>query len=239
LGTMIKIGNFFFHNRNWLFPFFYVVLFIPSIRISENYVPVLIIGLLVTLLGQMIRMTTIGLVYIQKGGIKKRINAPGLLIEGLFSHSRNPLYVGNVTLMFGMSIISNSLLAIFILFPFFVFIYQTIILAEENYLTDKFGTEYIEYSQRVNRWLFNFTGISTTLKDSIFNWKRSIREEYGTFFLWAIPATILVFTQFYRLLGEEYFVKYKLLYVGVFAFLVLDYLTLRYLKKSKKLSDKK
>ncbi|NNE77219.1 MAG: isoprenylcysteine carboxylmethyltransferase family protein, partial [Pricia sp.] len=91
---MVKIGNFFFRTRNYLFPVFYVFLFLPFPRISEKYLPVFFIGLSIAVLGQLARMLTIGLVYIVRGGRNKRIYAEGLVTDGLFSHCRNPMYVG-------------------------------------------------------------------------------------------------------------------------------------------------
>ena len=68
--TMVKIGNFFFRYRNWIFIIFYAALFIPSWplfspkKFGEDYYywPVTI-GLFITCLGQLIRGLTIGLAY--------------------------------------------------------------------------------------------------------------------------------------------------------------------------------
>ncbi len=237
MNILIKLGNFFFHNRNWLFPFFYILLFIPTIKISDNYNNLLIIGIIITIIGSLIRFLTIGFVYIAKSGVKNRINASQLLAEGLLKHSRNPLYVGNVTIMLGMTILSNSLLAVFILFPFFVFIYYTIIFSEEKYLTEKFGKEYLEYKSKVNRWLFNFKGFGETLKTTKFSWKRALRVEYGVIFLWMIPATVLIFLQLHRLNGIEFYLKYRILLFAIILFEIILYSLIRFLKKTKRLRD--
>jgi protein-S-isoprenylcysteine O-methyltransferase Ste14 len=99
---MVQIGNFFFKHRNWLFIFFYGALFIPSWPIiskeqcGENYLwwPI-IIGLIITVSGQLIRGLTIGLAYIVRGGKEGKPYAEGLVTDGIFNHCRNPLYVGN------------------------------------------------------------------------------------------------------------------------------------------------
>ena len=75
---MVQLGNFFFRTRNYLFPVFYVFLFLPFARISEDYLTVFFIGLAIAIIGQLVRMLTIGLVYIVRGGRNRRIYAEGL-----------------------------------------------------------------------------------------------------------------------------------------------------------------
>ena len=72
---MVKIGNLFFRTRNFIFPIFYLFLFIPSSQLVVNYKIIAIIGISITIIGQLIRMVTIGLVYVIRGGRKRRIYA--------------------------------------------------------------------------------------------------------------------------------------------------------------------
>ena len=101
---MIQIGNFFFKYRNFLFIILYLLLFIPSPPIfgektfgQNYYLYPIILGLLVTVTGQLIRGMTIGLAYIVRGGRDKKVYADQLVTEGIFTHVRNPLYVGTVS----------------------------------------------------------------------------------------------------------------------------------------------
>src|SRR5215217_118072 len=166
---MIAIGNFFFKYRNNLFIFLYLLLFVPSPMLfkpehfGENYYlyPV-ILGLLITFAGEIIRGITIGLAYIIRGGKDKKVYAEKLVTEGIFNHCRNPLYVGNILMLLGVGILSNSLIYVGILIPLFLFIYQAIVLAEENFLRGKFGAQFDAYCSRVNRWVPNLKGISKT-----------------------------------------------------------------------------
>src|SRR5215510_10929891 len=153
---MVKIGNFFFKYRNWIFILFYGALFIPSWPLFSKeccgeyyYVWPITLGLLITILGQLIRGLTIGLAYIVRGGKAGKPYAEGLVTEGIFTHCRNPLYVGNILMLLGVGILANSLVYVAIVIPVFLFIYQTIVLAEENFLRGKFGDGFNEYCRNV------------------------------------------------------------------------------------------
>ena len=130
---MVKLGNFLFRNRNGIFPLFYLMLFIPSWEVFTNPVTAMIIGFSVTLVGQLVRVITIGLVYIIRGGKDRRVYAEDLVTTGIFAHCRNPLYVGNILILVGLGIASNSFLFMAVFTPVFLFFWQAIVLAEENY----------------------------------------------------------------------------------------------------------
>lgn len=143
---MVGIGNFFFKYRNWIFILFYGALFIPSWPLfsreqfgNSYYIWPIGIGLFITCLGQLIRGLTIGLAYIIRGGKEGKPYAEGLVTEGIFNHCRNPLYVGNILMLLGVGILANSLVYVAIVIPIFLFIYQAIVLAEENFLRESSG----------------------------------------------------------------------------------------------------
>lgn len=228
---MVTLGNFFFRTRNYLFPLFYLFLFLPLPRITPNYLPLFYTGLAVVLLGQMVRVLTIGLVYIVRGGKNRRIYAEGLVTDGLFSHCRNPMYVGNILLIVGMSIISNSLFAVVLMPVFFVFIYQAITRAEEAFLEGKFGAGYRTYCERVNRWVPRLQGIVATFKKHSFNFKMVILKEYNATYLWSLGATLLLaYNSFWPFDSPVTFTE-VLPFLLVLILLTALYLGIRYYKK--------
>src|SRR5687768_10463958 len=195
---MIPIGNFFFRYRNFLFIFLYLALFIPSPPLFSqttfgahyHYWPI-IIGLVITITGQLIRGVTIGLAYIIRGGKNKQVYAENLVTEGMFNHCRNPLYLGNILMLAGVGILSNSLIYVAVLIPLFLFIYQAIVLAEEHFLRNKFGVAYDNYTGKVNRWLPDLSGMTETFSSMEFKWKRWILKEYNTQYIW-LSGIVLV-----------------------------------------------
>ncbi len=240
---MVQIGNFFFKYRNWIFILFYLALFIPSPPLfsrrhfSNNYYlwPI-IIGIIITISGQLIRGATIGLAYIVRGGKGGKPYAEGLVTEGIFNHCRNPLYVGNILMLFGIGILSNSLFYVAVMIPVFLFIYQAIVLAEENFLRDKFGASFNEYCARVNRWIPNFSGIGKTFSGMEFRWKRWILKEHTTQFIWLAGIILILFLKYPQLSNYNIAQRNKILIILLSA-LVLVYALVRYLKKSGKMVE--
>jgi len=193
----------------------------------------MIIGFSVTIIGQLIRIITIGLVYIIRGGKDRRVYAEDLVTTGIFSHCRNPLYVGNILILVGLGIASNSFLFMAAFTPLFLFFWQAIVLAEENYLRNKFGEQYNDYCKRVNRWLINPNGLATTLGSMEFKWKRVIIREYNSTYIWMTGAVLIVMKHFYFHDHRFDFKKNLPMFISILVILLLLYLFARYLKKSR------
>lgn len=232
---MVKFGNFIFHNRNGIFPLFYLVLFIPSPEIFKDPVIAMAIGFSVTLLGQMVRVITIGLAYIIRGGQNRRVYAEDLVTTGIFSHCRNPLYLGNILILAGLGIASNSIIFNGIATPLFLFFWQAIVYAEENYLAGKFGMQYQNYCSKVNRWLPNLNGIGKTITGMQFKWRRVIIREYNSTYIWMTGAVLITMKHFYVHNNLFNFKSNLPVFIGLLIALLLLYLFARYLKKSRKL----
>jgi protein-S-isoprenylcysteine O-methyltransferase Ste14 len=230
---MVKLGNFLFRNRNGLFPIFYLMLFVPSPAVFDNPVTAMIIGFSVTLLGQLVRVVTIGLVYIMRGGRNRRVYAEDLVTSGIFAHCRNPLYVGNILILAGLGVASNSLVFMVIFLPVFLFFYQAIVMAEENFLANKFGEQYAEYCRKVNRWIPALQGIGKTVRSMTFKWRRVVIREYNSTYIWMSGVVLIIMKHFYFNDDRFDFTANLPLLAGILVALLCLYLFARYLKKSK------
>ena len=141
-------------------------------------------GFGVAMLGELLRVTVIGFAYIIRGGRDRKIFAENLVQTGIFAHSRNPLYLGNMLIYLGLAIVHGSPWFFVVGLPFFAFAYASLVAAEEDFLRQKFGAEYADYCRRVNRFVPSLRGIRATLAPMPFNWKKVVRAEYGTPFAW-------------------------------------------------------
>lgn len=76
-----------------------------------------------------------------------------LVTDGPFRISRNPIYVAMTGLYIGSAFLVNSAWPLILLVPLLMVMQWGVILREERYLSEKFGSEYTAYSSRVRRWL--------------------------------------------------------------------------------------
>ena len=240
---MVAIGNFFFKYRNLVFILFYGALFIPSWPLfsagksgEHRLVWPIALGMFITVSGQLIRGLTIGLAYIVRGGREGKPYAEGLITEGIFNHCRNPLYVGNILMLLGVGVLANSLVYVVIVIPIFLFVYQAIVLAEENFLRKKFGPGYDQYCKKVNRWLPNLKGIGKTFSNMAFNWKRWILKEHTTQFIWLAGIVSVILLRYPVLTGHDEH-RRNILLIIILSVLVLLYGLMRYLKKTGKFRE--
>jgi hypothetical protein len=137
-------------------------------------------GLIVALLGEAVRLSTIGFEYIHRGGKDGKVYAGRLVRGGMYGVTRNPMYIGNGLIAIGMTMFFGSPMGYVILIPFFLFVYQAIIAAEEAYLKSKFGAEYDAYEAAVNRIVPSLSSMREAFAGMRFDWRRSIKKDLGT-----------------------------------------------------------
>ena len=187
----ITVGNFLFRTRNVLFPLLYLTLFVGQQEVSQAAVAMLIAGAAVALLGQGIRVLTVGLDYIVRGGRQRKVYADSLVQTGLFAHCRNPLYLGNLLMIIGFGVAANNGWYLAIAMPLFFLGYACIIAAEEHYLLGRFGEDYRHYCARTPRLLPRLRGLGKTLRTFAFNWRRVVVKEYTTLCMTLLMLVLL------------------------------------------------
>jgi protein-S-isoprenylcysteine O-methyltransferase Ste14 len=79
--------------------------------------------------------------------------AESLQKTGIYQTTRNPMYVGLVLVYLGLTCLIGNWWNIILLPLLFLIIQLYVIGREEKYLARKFGNEYMDYRQRVRRWL--------------------------------------------------------------------------------------
>ncbi len=87
-------------------------------------------------------------------GTPAPISAPQrLVVRGLYRYTRNPMYLGVISVVLGWTILYRSPALLFYLLTIWAFFHVFIVLYEERHLRREFGAEYEAYCQRVGRWL--------------------------------------------------------------------------------------
>ena len=77
----------------------------------------------------------------------------GLVTNGLYKISRNPMYLGLLTILIGFAIYLGNLTSFLVLPAFYFVITEMQIKPEERMLEKKFSEEYLAYKNKVRRWL--------------------------------------------------------------------------------------
>ncbi len=77
----------------------------------------------------------------------------GLVTNGLYKISRNPMYLGMLIILFGFAIFLGNLTSFLVLPAFYIVITEMQIKPEERILEKKFGKEFLDYKNKVRRWL--------------------------------------------------------------------------------------
>ena len=79
--------------------------------------------------------------------------ASSLVCSGVYTLSRNPMYLGFLLLLLGWGIYLSNVLAFFFVPLFLVYMNHFQIEPEERALTARFGEVFTAYTRRVRRWL--------------------------------------------------------------------------------------
>ncbi|MFO1523375.1 MAG: isoprenylcysteine carboxylmethyltransferase family protein [Kiritimatiellia bacterium] len=238
---LISCGNFFFRFRNGLFPLFMLLAaliarpLLPMGSERANNITDLV-GAAITLTGQFVRCFTIGFKYIKRGGKNKQVYADDLVVGGIFAHSRNPMYVGNLLIFLGVTVVVHSPLLYAVGIPLIGFIYAAIIAAEENFLRGKFGAQFDDYCARVPRLIPNLAGIRSSLAGHAFQWRRVLLKEFGTLTASLVGLVAIRMWSLHLILGakagpEIHAWAWAFLPIGLF------YITIYTLKKTRRLTE--
>jgi protein-S-isoprenylcysteine O-methyltransferase Ste14 len=76
-----------------------------------------------------------------------------IISSGVFAYSRNPIYTAFCIVPLGLGILQNNLWIVASLIPTAISLYFLAIKKEEIYLEKKFGKGYLDYKNKVRRWM--------------------------------------------------------------------------------------
>ena len=143
-------------------PLFYVLIFLVAI-FAQKKIPIddslfhlqitKIIGILFLVISLFFSVTSLMKFFQSKNTLIPIKPATSLQTNGIYSISRNPMYVGLAIVYLGITCFIGNWWNV-ILFPLLLLVVQEyIIKKEEKYLERAFGEKYLDYKSRVRRWL--------------------------------------------------------------------------------------
>ncbi len=197
-SVVVRCGHFIFLFRDYLFPLTFVLFLLTTTPMypfgSEWWDQRMdVVGILIAVLGQAYRLLAAGgAENIRRRGQAGRIGAAQVIRQGVFAHSRNPLYLGNLLIVCGFVVIANNVWWYVFVLPIFIAVYVAIILAEEEFLLQRFGSSYADYCRTVNRFMPQWRGLRQSLAAVAFDWRRALRREYGNMCSWGLMIFVLL-----------------------------------------------
>jgi hypothetical protein len=183
------------------------------------------IGLVV--LGHLIRALAVGKRAAHTSGRNRDEQvAEALNSTGIYSMVRHPLYLGNITTYIGWAVFTGIDWLVPVFLVLFVAYYRLIIFAEEQFLTRKFGQDYLDWRKQTPLLLPAFWKYKTN--NQPFSLKVVMENEYSGWAASMTTAFVLVLFQNY-VLGTLQTNQNML--VAMALFIVIFGFGMRYLKK--------
>ena len=240
-----KQGDFLFRYRSYL-PLIILVaglaVFIQTkTSLSEAGVPFpgdiwLVVCLLVSLAGQIIRAVTVGYTPANTSGRNAAEQvADEINTSGIYSSVRHPLYVGNFFMWLGLAMLTANLWFIFsFVFLYWVY-YERIMYAEEMFLVGKFGEAYENWAEKTPAFIPSFKNYRKPALS--FSWKKVLKKEKN-----GITGIFVIFFIFNLIAqwidaGWGKFSLEKDFWFYAAIFFVVFYLIFKYLKRKTTVLD--
>jgi protein-S-isoprenylcysteine O-methyltransferase Ste14 len=143
-------------------PLIYAAIFLISIAL-QSVVPItksffettsaLVIGWALVGLNFLIGLPAVIQFIKSKTSIIPTQSASALQTTGIYSRTRNPMYMGFLLLYSGLAFLVGNWWT-FILIPLVIMIITNyVIMREEKYLERAFGQSYLDYKKKVRRWI--------------------------------------------------------------------------------------
>lgn len=138
-------------------------------------------SLIVGILGLVIRIFVAGFAPKDTSGRNtKQQKASALNATGIYSICRNPLYLGNFFMWISPVILVGNWLFVLCFALFFWLYFERIAYAEEVFLREKFGEEFVRYCEKTPAFLPRFSLYQRPA--TTFSFRSMLRREYQSLF---------------------------------------------------------
>ena len=174
--------------RSFLFLPPFVVMGLTYYNEMENDLIIWPLGILIIFVGFLIRLRSTKYIGRRTPSMKKK--GKELVNMGPYAMVRNPLYIGNIIIATGLSVLSKLLwFTPFVLLYFFA-LYHVVVLYEEKKLSERWEDGYLMYFNEVPRWMPRLRNFNRVKGDG-FKWIQALRSELPS--LIYILFSILIF----------------------------------------------
>lgn len=187
---MVATGHVLFRWRSYALLVF-LPLFVWAVRDGESIEAhwgeaagetVEVLAILMVILGEALRIATVGFVPRGTSGRNTAVGQVASVLNtgGLYSQTRNPLYLGNCLMYLGAALFTQHLWVVAVLCLSLILYYERIIAAEESFLVGKFGQPYRDWAAETPAFLPRLHGWRAP--GMPFSPKTVIRREHSSIF---------------------------------------------------------
>ena len=155
------------------------------------------LGISIVLLGVGIRVWSTK--HVGRRILRMKKKGKMLVRTGPYAIVRNPLYMGNILIAVGLSILSELIWLVPFLILYFFLLNHFVVLYEEKKLLSRWGDEYQTYLNEVPRWLPKVKEWHGVKADG-FTWIRAVKAEVPSLFLILFVVAIFVFKGYIHLI---------------------------------------
>lgn len=224
----LKLGDFLFTHRSFTpIPLIVLVfIFFKPLDLEGKNILLNVAGLLVSLIGEMIRIISVGYAHSGTSGRESYLRAENLNTSGIYSFVRNPLYIGNFFMFCGLILVFSNIFALMIFAFFLILQYYFVILTEEDFLRKEYGADYENYCSQIKRIMPVLNKYKKN--QNPFDLKKVIfKENDSVFNLFMMYLLILLYKErvFYGVIARPLF------YVVPGGFLLIAYIIIKIIKK--------
>jgi len=228
-----KQGNFLFRYRGQI-PVLIFIVCLPVIVFSGNYAIDNVFeiitatgSVLISACGFLIRIITVGSAPEGTSGRNTQEQiAEQLNTEGIYSIVRHPLYLGNYLMWLGILCFTFNLPLLIILSMAYWFYYERIMFAEEAFLEQKFGLEFLLWSSHVPAIIPSFKNYKRS--DRGFSIKKVLRQEYTGFLVIVFCYCFIDNLRYFILSGKINILRISVIILATAVIVTLTFRLLKY-----------
>lgn len=110
------------------------------------------LALIALLVGMLLALSAVLKLHLARTSIEPWKPTTDIVDTGIFQYTRNPIYLSFNFLGVAIAGYFNNLWIFFSLMPATLLIAKCVIAKEEAYLKRKFGSQYLDYCEKVGRW---------------------------------------------------------------------------------------
>jgi len=172
----VRLGGWLFKHRTSLpLPIAAALLLVPPSTLSPTWAW---LGAILVAAGELLRLWAVRHIGVISRTRSERLGP--LVSSGPFGRIRNPLYVGNIAIWTGFTLVARIPWLAPIVAATLATEYHLIVLWEEALLSARIGPEYRTYTSNVPRWMPRSNQQLATSNQQFFSWRDTLFSERGT-----------------------------------------------------------